>query len=207
MIGLIGKKVGMTQLFNEKGDVLPVTVIQAGPCTVTEVRSSGRDGYAAVQLGFGTNKEFRFTRPVLGQFKKRNLPPSRDLCEFRVTDSGTFEIGQSLTVSLFEKGEYVDVKGVTKGRGFAGVVKRHKFVTGHASHGPTAGKQPGSIGSSAYPSRVIKGKRLPGRMGGVNLTIKNLEVVAVDAEQHVMMVRGAIPGPPNGLVFVTKREG
>jgi large subunit ribosomal protein L3 len=207
MIGLIGKKVGMTQLFDEKGDVLPVTVIQAGPCTVTEVRTPDRNGYAAVQLGFGTNKEFRFTRPVLGQFTKRNLPPSRKLREFRVDGGQSYEVGQSLTVSLFEKGEYVDVKGVTKGRGFAGVVKRHKFVAGHASHGPTAGKQPGSIGASAYPSRVIKGKRLPGRMGGVNLTIKNLEVVAVDAEQHVMMVRGAIPGPPNGLVFVTKREG
>lgn len=205
MIGLIGKKIGMTQLFNEQGDVRPVTVIQAGPCTVTEVRTSPRDGYTAVQLGFGTNKETRFSRPVLGQFKKRNLPPSRHLKEFRVTDAAPYEVGQSLTVALFEKGEHVDVSGVTKGRGFAGVVKRHKFVAGHASHGPTAGKQPGSIGASAYPSRVIKGKRLPGRMGGVNLTTKNLEVVAVDAEQNVVMVLGAIPGPMNGLVFVRKR--
>ena len=206
MIGLIGKKVGMTQLFGEKGDVLPVTVIQAGPCTVTEVRTSPRDGYAAVQLGYGTNKETRFTRPVLGQFKKRNLPPARHLKEFRVADAAPYEIGQALTVALFEKGEHVDVQGVTKGRGFAGVVKRHKFVTGHASHGPTAGKQPGSIGASAYPSRVVKGKRLPGRMGGGNLTIKNLEVVAVDPEQDVLMVRGAIPGPANGLVFIRKRD-
>jgi large subunit ribosomal protein L3 len=205
MIGLIGKKIGMTQLFSEKGDVLPVTVIQAGPCTVTEVRSSQRDGYAAVQLGFGTNKETRFTRPVLGQFKKRNLPPNRHVKEFRVTDSSAYQVGQSLTVAVFEQGEHVDVQGVTKGRGFAGVVKRHKFVAGHASHGPTAGKQPGSIGASAYPSRVIKGKRLPGRMGGVNLTTKNLVVVGVDPEQNLLMVRGAIPGPPNGLVFVKKR--
>jgi large subunit ribosomal protein L3 len=205
MIGLIGKKIGMTQLFSEKGDVLPVTVIQAGPCTVTEVRSSRRDGYAAVQLGFGTNKETRFSRPVLGQFKKRNLPPARHLKEFRVTDAAPYEVGESLTVALFEQGEHVDVQGVTKGRGFAGVVKRHKFAAGHASHGPTAGKQPGSIGASAYPSRVVKGKRLPGRMGGANLTIKNLVVVAVDAEQNLLMVRGAIPGPPNGLVFVKKR--
>lgn len=207
MIGLIGKKVGMTQVFGEKGDVVPVTVIQAGPCTVVEVRSPDHHGYAAVQLGFGANKEFRFTRPVLGQFKKHNLPPARRLREFRVADAGGYEVGQSLTVALFEKGEHVDVKGITKGRGFAGVVKRHKFVAGHASHGPTAGKQPGSIGASAYPSRVVKGKRLPGRMGGVNLTIKNLEVVAVDPEQHVLLVLGAIPGPVNGFVFVTKREG
>ena len=137
MIGLIGKKIGMTQLFGEKGDVLPVTVIQAGPCTVTEVRTSQREGYAAVQLGFGTNKETRFSRPVLGQFKKRNLPPARHLKEFRIEDGAAFEVGQSLTVALFESGEHVDVQGVTKGRGFAGVVKRHKFVAGHASHGPT----------------------------------------------------------------------
>ncbi len=207
MMGLIGKKVGMTQLFDEKGDIIPVTVIEAGPCTVTEVRSPERDGYSAVQLGFGTNKESRFTRPLLGQYKKRNLPPSRHLKEFRIADSSGFQVGQTINAELFAKGEHVDVRGVTKGRGFAGVVKRHGFVAGHASHGPTFGKQPGSIGSSAYPSRVIKGKRLPGRMGGVNLTIKNLEVVGVDSEQNYVLVRGAIPGPPNGLVYIQKREG
>jgi large subunit ribosomal protein L3 len=206
MIGLIGKKVGMTQIFSDQGEVIPVTVIEAGPCTVTELRTAELNGYAAVQLGFGAMQEKRVTRPALGQFKKRNLPPVRHLREFRVADTAGLEVGQSLTVSIFEKGRHVDVLGVTKGRGFAGVVKRHKFVAGHASHGPTAGKQPGSIGSSAYPSRVVKGKRLPGRMGGVNLTIKNLEVVGVDPEQNVLLVRGAVPGPPNGLVVVKKRE-
>ena len=207
MIGLIGKKVGMTQWFSDQGEAVPVTVIEAGPCTVTEVRTPERDGYQAVQVGFGTNKEKRFTRPVLGQFQKRNLPPSRWLREFRVTDLSGFEVGGTLTVSMFEKGEHVDIQGVTKGRGFQGVVKRHGFVSGHASHGPTFGKQPGSIGASAYPSRVIKGKRLPGRMGGVFLTQKNLEVVAVNPEQNVVLVRGAVPGPTNGLVIVKKREG
>jgi large subunit ribosomal protein L3 len=207
MIGLIGRKVGMTQLFDERGEAIPVTIIEAGPCTVTELRSTQRDGYTAVQLGFGTRKESRFTRPVLGQFKKRNLPPVSHLREFRVDSIEGLEVGQSLDVSMFEKGRRVDIQGVTKGRGFAGVVKRHKFVTGHASHGPTAGKQPGSIGASAYPSRVIKGKRLPGHMGSVNLTIKNLEVVAIDPELNVLMVRGAVPGPANGLVVVKKREG
>lgn len=207
MMGLIGKKVGMTQIFNEKGDIIPVTVIEAGPCTVTEVRSQERDGYVAVQLGFGTNKESRFSRPVLGQFKKRNLPPSRHLKEFRVGDASSYEVGKTVDASLFAAGEFVDVQGVTKGRGFAGVVKRYGFVAGHASHGPTFGKQPGSIGASAYPSRVIKGKRLPGRMGGKNLTIKNLMVVAIDTEQNYVLVRGAIPGPPNGLVYINKREG
>ena len=207
MMGLIGKKLGMTQHFDEKGEVVPVTLIQAGPCTVTEVRTAERDGYTAIQLGYGTNKESRFLRPVLGQFKKRNLPPARHLREFRVADAAGLEVGQSVTVAIFEPGQHVDVEGVTKGRGFAGVVKRHGFAAGHASHGPTAGKQPGSIGSSAYPSRVIKGKRLPGHMGAVNLTIKNLRVVVVDAEQHLLAVRGAIPGPPNGLVIIKKREG
>ena len=207
MIGLLGRKVGMTQFFDEKGEAIPVTIIEAGPCTVTELRSTQRDGYTAVQLGFGTNKESRFTRPALGQFKKRNLPPARHVREFRVESTEGLEVGQSLDVSIFEKGRRVDIQGVTKGRGFAGVVKRYGFITGHASHGPTAGKQPGSIGASAYPSRVIKGKRLPGHMGNVNLTIKNLEVVAIDPELNVLMVRGAVPGPANGLVVVKKREG
>jgi len=205
MIGLIGKKVGMTQIFSDQGEALPVTVIEAGPCTVTEVRTAERDGYTAVQLGFGTNKATRFTRPVLGQFKKRNLPASRTVREFRIDGGGEYQVGQTLTVEMFEKGTHVDVQGVTKGRGFQGVIKRHGFVAGHASHGPTFGKQPGSIGASAYPSRVIKGKRLPGHMGNEVLTIKNLEVVAIDAEQNVLMVRGAVPGPANGLVLIRKR--
>jgi large subunit ribosomal protein L3 len=207
MIGLIGKKVGMTHTFGEKGDVVPVTVIEAGPCTITEVRTPERDGYSAVQLGFGSNKESRFTRPVLGQFKKRNLPPARTVREFRLADASTYQVGQSLTADLFAEGEHVDVEGTTKGRGFAGVVKRHGFKAGHATHGPTMGKQPGSIGASAYPSRVIKGKRLPGRMGGEVLTTKNLVVVGVDAGQNMILVRGAVPGPVNGLVYIKKREG
>jgi len=207
MIGLIGKKVGMTSLFTESGESVNVTVIEAGPCTVVEVRTPGHNGYAAVQLGFGSNKESRFTRPVLGQFKKKNLPPSRTLREFRVGDASGYQIGQSLTVALFEKGESIDVEGTTKGRGFAGVIKRHKFSGGSASHGPTMGREPGSIGSSAYPSRVIKGIRLPGRMGGKRLTTKNLKVFHVDPEQNVILVRGAVPGPVNGLVYVKKQEG
>jgi large subunit ribosomal protein L3 len=206
MMGLIGRKIGMTQLFDEKGDVVPVTVVEAGPCTVTEIRTSERDGYTALQLGFGTNKEKRFTKPYLGQFTKRNLPPSRHLREFRIPDVAAFTLGQTLNASVFEKGEHVDVEGTTKGRGFAGIIKRHGFKGGHASHGPTMGREPGSIGSSAYPSRVIKGKRLPGRMGGKPLTSKNLLVAGVDAEQNVLLVRGAIPGPTNGLVFILKRS-
>ena len=206
MIGLIGKKVGMTQLFDEKGEGIPVTVIEAGPCTITELRTVERDGYQAVQLGYGGVKERRMTRPVLGQFKTRNLPLVKFLREFRVETLDGMEIGKHLTVTLFEKGHHVDVQGVTKGRGFQGVVKRHGFAAGHASHGPTHGKQPGSIGASAYPSRVVKGKRLPGRMGGETFTAKNLEVIGVDEEQNVLLVRGAVPGPSNGLVMVKKRN-
>jgi large subunit ribosomal protein L3 len=206
MMGLIGRKIGMTQLFDEKGDIVPVTVVEAGPCTVTEIRTSERDGYTALQLGFGTNKEKRFTKPYLGQFTKRNLPPSRHLREFRIADVSAYTLGQTLNAAVFEKGEHVDVEGTTKGRGFAGIIKRHGFKGGHASHGPTMGREPGSIGSSAYPSRVIKGKRLPGRMGGKPLTSKNLLVAGVDAEQNVLLVRGAIPGPTNGLVFILKRS-
>lgn len=207
MIGLIGKKVGMTQLFSEQGEAVPVTVIEAGPCTVCEVRTAERDGYNAVQLGFGARKEKSLTRPAIGQFKKRNLPPSGTLREFRVDTLEGFAIGQTLTVSLFEKGQHVDVQGVTKGRGFQGVIKRYGFRGGHATHGPTMGREPGSVGASAYPSRVIKGKRLPGHMGAENLTIKNLEVVAIDPEQNTLMVRGAVPGPANGIVFIKKRNG
>jgi len=206
MMGLIGRKVGMTQVFSDQGEAVPVTVLEVGPCTVTELRTEAKDGYNAVQLGFGTQKESRMARPVLGQFKKRNLTPSRVLREFRVDDLGGLELGQSLKVDLFEKGTHVDVVGVTKGRGFTGVVKRYGFVAGHASHGPTHGKQPGSIGASAFPSRVIKGKRLPGRMGTARFTARNLEVIGVDAEQNVLMVRGAVPGPTRGLVFVQKRK-
>jgi large subunit ribosomal protein L3 len=206
MIGLIGKKVGMTQLFDEKGDIAPVTVIEAGPCLVTELRDPQKHGYSAVQLGFGDVRESRLSRPGLGQFRAKNLSPRRTLREFRVEDAGAYQVGQELKADLFEKGTHVDVSGVTKGRGFAGVVKRHGFTGGKETHGCTTHKQPGSIGASAYPSRVIKNKRLPGRMGGVNFTAKNLRVVDVDVEQNLVLVRGAVPGPVNGLVFVRKRS-
>jgi large subunit ribosomal protein L3 len=183
-----------------------VTVLEVGPCTVTELRTEEKDGYTAVQLGFGTQKESRMARPFLGQFKKRNLAPSRTVREFRVDDLEGLEVGQSLKVDLFEKGKLVDVIGVTKGRGFTGVVKRYGFKGGKATHGTTTHKLPGSIGQSAFPSRVIKGKRLPGRMGTARYTAKNLEVIGVDVEQNVLLVRGAVPGPVRGLVLIHKQK-
>jgi len=203
MMGLIGKKIGMTQLFDEKGDIVPVTVIEAGPCTVTEIRTGERDGYTALQLGFGTNKESRFTKPVLGQFKKRNLPASRHLREFRTGDVSAYSIGQSLNVTLFEKGEHIDVEGTTKGRGFAGVIKRHHFSSNRASHGNSVSTNaPGSIGMAQDPGRVFPGKRMSGHMGDETVTTQNLDVVRVDEARQLLLVKGAVPGSKGGFVTV-----
>jgi large subunit ribosomal protein L3 len=196
----------MTQLFNERGEVVPVTVIEVGPCTVVQVKTPDRDGYAAVQLGFGEKLERRTRKPELGHYRKHGLKPSQTLREFRVDDPAAHEVGQKLDVSVFEVGKRVDVIGTSIGRGFQGTRKRHHFTGGRATHGCTTHDQPGSIGASAYPSRVIKGKRLPGRMGGKRITMKSLKVVAVDAEQNVLVLRGSVPGPLRGLVMVRPAE-
>lgn len=202
MIGLLAKKIGMTQLFDAQGRVVPVTLFSAGPCKVVQVKTPQRDGYAALQLGFGTRREKCQTSPVRGHLKKHNASGVRTLREVRVDDTAPYQEGQDLTVTLFEVGSRVDVVGTSKGRGFAGVVKRHHFTGGRETHGCVTHKQPGSIGASAYPSRVIKGKRLPGRMGGARVTVKNLEVVGLDAEQNLLWVRGSVPGAPNGTVLI-----
>jgi len=204
MIGLIARKIGMTQLFDEAGRVVPVTVLVAGPCKVVQVKTAERDGYAALQLGFGARREKCQTAPVKGHLKKHGAAGVRTLREVRVDDTAAYPEGHELNVSLFEVGARVDVIGTSKGRGFAGVVKRHHFSGGRETHGCVTHKQPGSIGASAYPSRVIKGKRLPGRMGGERVTVKNLEVIGVDAEQHLVWVRGSVPGAPNGTVLIRR---
>jgi large subunit ribosomal protein L3 len=205
MIALLAKKVGMSQVFDDKGRVVPVTLLSCGPCTVAQVKTPEKDGYAAVQIGFGTRREKRITSPIRGHLKKHGgLAGIRTLREIRVDDTAAYQPGQLLDVSLFEVGAKVDVVGVSKGRGFAGVVKRHHFSGGPETHGCVTHKQPGSIGASAFPSRVIKGKRLPGRMGGERVTVKNLHVVGVDAEQHLIWVRGSVPGAPNGIVLIRK---
>jgi large subunit ribosomal protein L3 len=202
MIGLLAKKVGMTQLFDESGRVVPVTLLNAGPCKIVQVKTPQRDGYAALQLGFGTRREKCQTAPVRGHLKKHQASGVRTLREVRVDDVAPYQEGQELNVTLFEVGSRVDVVGTSKGRGFAGVVRRHHFTGGRETHGCVTHKQPGSIGASAYPSRVIKGKRLPGRMGGARITAKNLEVIGVDAEQHLLWVRGSVPGAPNGMLLI-----
>jgi large subunit ribosomal protein L3 len=202
MLGIIGRKVGMTQVFNEKGDAVPATLIEAGPCPIVQVKTMDKDGYAAVQLGFGEKREKNLTKPVTGKFKKSGVAVKAMLREFRIEDGAEYQAGQEIKVDQFEIGKNVDVVATSIGRGFQGTRKRHKFTGGRATHGCTTHDQPGSIGASAFPSRVIKGKRLPGRMGGKRVTMKNLQVVAVDPEQSLLVVRGSIPGPVRGFVLV-----
>lgn len=208
--GIIGRKMGMTQLFAEDGTVTPVTVIKAGPCVVVQTKSAaGRDGYNAVQLGFVEDKPIRLknvTKPLRGHFEKTGggLPPTRILRELRLEGEPEAAIGDQVKVDLFADGDKIDVVGKSKGRGFAGTIKRHKFSRGPESHGSMNVRAPGSIGQSAYPSRVIKGTRSSGHMGDARVTVQNLTVARVDAENNILMVRGAVPGPNGGLVIVTK---
>lgn len=205
MSGIIGRKLGMTQIFDEAGSVVPVTVIEAGPCPVVQVRTEEKDGYTAVQLGFGAQKDKRATRAEKGHAVKAGLDAAPAvLKEFRFSEAP--EVGSAVTVEGFDKGGRVKVTGVTKGRGFQGVMKRHGFSGGRASHGATRiHRAPGSIGAGTNPSRVIKGKRMPGHMGHEQQTVRNLLVARVDAERNLLYVRGAVPGPVNGYVFIQKQ--
>jgi large subunit ribosomal protein L3 len=201
MKGLIGKKVGMTQLFDDAGKAVPVTVIKAGPCYVTQVRTLDQDGYSAVQLGYEEVKPQRLTGGELGHLKKHDLPPLRFLREFRTSDP--IEEGEKLTVEVFSEGDRVDVVGKSKGRGFTGVVKRYGFSGGPKTHGQSDRlRAPGSIGAGSTPGRVFKGKRMPGRMGNETVTSQNLLVSRIDPENNIIAVRGAVPGPRNGLVII-----
>ncbi len=200
MAALIGKKLGMTQVFSDDGTRVPVTVIEAGPCPVTAVRDSGRDGYAAVQLAFGEASEHKLTQAQLGHLKKAGAPPARTLVEFR--DQGDHEVGEVLTVEQFEPGQKVKVSGVAIGKGFQGTVRRHNFGRGPVSHGSHNIRAPGSIGASADPARVFKGLRMPGRMGGKRITQRRLEVVEVDSGRNLLLVKGGVPGPRDGTVEV-----
>lgn len=201
--GIIGKKIGMSQQFSG-GELIPVTVIQAGPCTVVQKKTSAADGYDSVQLAFEEEKKKeRVTKAVAGHFKKANVQPHRFLREFRTAE---FEQGQVVTVDIFKKGELIVVSGVSKGKGFAGVMKRHNFAGGPGGHGSMFNRRPGSIGSSAWPSRVWPGKKLPGHMGSANVTLKNIEVVDVRPDQNLLFVRGAVPGGENGLILIYKAD-
>src|SRR2546428_10144171 len=201
MAALLGRKLGMTQVFGEDGRVERVSVVEAGPCHVTGIRTEERDGYEAVQLGFGEVKEKRLTKAERGHLKKADAPPLRRLAEFR-DEAGELQVGETVTVEVFEKGQTVKVSGVSKGKGFQGTVKRHNFSRGPASHGSHNVRAPGSIGASATPSRVFKGVKGPGRMGGKRMTQRGLEVVEVIAKDNLLLVRGSVPGPRGGTVEV-----
>lgn len=206
MAGIIGKKLGMTQIFEENGAVVPVTVVEAGPCPVVQVRTTEKEGYAAVQLGFGRKKATRATRAEMGHATKAGLEAAPAVLKEFSLSGETPAVGESVTVGVFEPGQKVKVTGTTKGRGFQGVMKRHGFHGGRASHGATRiHRAPGSIGPGTNPSRVIKGKRLPGHMGDAQQTVRNLRVAKVDAERNLLYLRGAVPGPVNGYVFITQQ--
>jgi large subunit ribosomal protein L3 len=204
MSAILAKKLGMTQLFKEDGSVARVTVLEAGPCPITAVRSAERDGYDAVQLAFGAAREKHLTKAELGHLKKADAPPMRHLVEFRDPPAalGELKLGESVTVAAFEVGARVKISGVSKGKGFQGTIRRHGFKSGPKSHGSHNVRAPGSIGASATPARVMKGIRGPGQMGNRRVTQPGLEVIAVDAAQNLLMVRGSVPGPRGGVVEV-----
>jgi large subunit ribosomal protein L3 len=200
--GILGTKLGMTQVW-DNNRVVPVTVVQAGPCVVTQVRTPDRDGYQAVQLAYGAVKPRRVNKPETGHFAKAGVAPRRHLVELRTTDASEYALGQEVTVEVFEPGQYVDVTGRTKGKGFAGVMKRHGFHGLRASHGvERKHRSPGSIGGCATPARVFKGSKMAGRMGAARFTVQNLAIQAVDAENNLLLVKGALPGPKGGLVLI-----
>ena len=200
--GFLGKKVGMSQIFRENGQVVPVTVIEAGPCSVTQVKTQETDGYEAVQLGFGTIK--KLNKPRAGHLK--NSVPSRHLREVKADDPGEFQVGQRIGVDIFEVGEKVDIIGKSKGRGFAGVMKRHGFHGGPRTHGQSdRARAPGSIGGGTTPGKVFKGMKMAGHMGNERVTVKNLEIVQVDAERNLLLVKGGVPGGPNGLLLIRRK--
>ncbi len=199
---IIAKKVGMTQVFGPEGVIIPVTVLEAGPCKVTQVKTVENDGYNAVQLAFGAIKEKNVTNPLKGHFAKANVTPLRRLKEFKLEDS-TLALGDEVKADVFEEGEKVDIHGVSKGKGFQGVIKRYGQHRGPMAHGSKYHRAVGSLGASSTPSRVFKGKKLPGHMGNVNCTIQNIKIVKVDVENNMILIKGAVPGSNGSIVYLT----
>lgn len=198
--GIIGKKLGMTQIFKDDGTVVPVTVIEAGPCTVTQTKTEEADGYNAIQVGFADEKEHRVNKPEKGHFERAGVTPKKHLAEIKDFSKEVTE-GDEITVDLFTEGEMVDISGISKGKGFAGTVKRYNFNTGPKTHGSHSHRAPGSIGATDA-ARVFKGQKLPGRMGHDRVTIQNLEIVKINKERNLLMVKGSVPGPEKGIVYI-----
>ncbi|HCK98803.1 MAG TPA: 50S ribosomal protein L3 [Candidatus Marinimicrobia bacterium] len=207
MLGIIGKKIGMSQVFEKNGDLFPVTIVEAGPCPVVQVKTPDKDGYSAVQLGFEKKSEKHTKKPEFGHFKVAKTEPYRHLSEIRDFEPDHSKIGELITADMFKVGDKVKVSGVSKGKGFQGVVKRYNFRGGPKTHGQSDRfRAPGSIGASAYPSRVIKGMRMPGRMGNDNKTILGLTIVKIDPENNLLYIKGAVPGGKNGIVTIRRQE-
>lgn len=207
MLGLIGKKIGMTSVFNTNGELIPVTIVQAGPCRVVSIRTKEKDGYEALQLGFAEKKEKNITKPLLGHFKKNDVPAAAFLKEFKGYSIKDFKPGDEIKSDIFTVGEKIKVRGRTKGKGFQGVMRRHGFGgVGGTTHGQSDRlRAPGSIGASSYPSRVFKGQRMAGRMGFTNVTIANLQIVRIMPEENLLLIRGAVPGAINSIVELIKK--
>ena len=201
-IGILGTKLGMTQVFTEDGRSIPVTVVQAGPCPVTQIKTKATDGYSAIQIAYGEIKEKNLSKPEKGHLAKSGTAPKRHLVEWRVDDTAAFELGQEIKVDMFEVGQLVDVTGKSMGRGFTGNQKRHNFSRGPMSHGSKNHREPGSIGAGTTPGRIYPGKKMAGHMGDERVTVKKLEVIRVDAERNLILVKGAVPGKPGGLLRV-----
>jgi large subunit ribosomal protein L3 len=199
--GILGKKVGMTQIFTGTGVAVPATVIEAGPCIVVQKKTVEQDGYSAIQIGFGNKRERLFNKPLKGHFSKSGVRPLRYLKELRVEDPELYQVGQEITAGVFSQGEKIDVVGTSRGRGFAGGIKRHGFHRGPMAHGSKYHRRPGTLGAKG-PARVFKGRRLPGHLGAERVTVQNLEVVKVDAERNLLAIKGAVPGPRGALVLV-----
>jgi large subunit ribosomal protein L3 len=204
--GIIGKKIGMTQVYADDGRAVPVTVIEAGPCVVVQRKSKEKDGYSSIQIGLVERRRVkRVTKAMKGHFDKAGIPPCRVLREFRVEDGAELKVGDKLSVEMFAPGDAVNVTGISKGKGFQGVVKRHHFRGGDATHGSMFHRAPGSIGASAFPSRTLKGMRAAGHMGQDQVTVRNLQVIRVDGEKNILLLRGAVPGANDGYIVIRKK--
>jgi large subunit ribosomal protein L3 len=202
--GILGKKLGMSQVFTVDGRRIPVTVVEAGPCVVLQKKTVDQDGYSALQLGFGTRKSHRVNKPEMGHFRKAGKGAFAHLRELRADSVDEYQLGEEVTCGIFAAGDIIDVTGTSKGKGFQGVIKRWNFSGGRATHGSMFHRSGGSIGASAWPSRVFKGKKMAGQMGNARVTTQNLQIVEVRADQNLLLIRGAVPGPKNGLVMIRK---
>ncbi len=205
-IGLLGNKIGMTQIFDESGNIIPVTILKVGPCIVTQVKTKAKDGYDSIQIGYGNVSAKSLTQPELGHLQKSNLQPLKHLKEFQTTDASDWEIGQILNVESFIPGQFVNIQGKSIGKGFSGLQKRHNFTRGPMTHGSKNHRAPGSIGMGTTPGRVLPGKKMAGQLGNKIITVKNLKVIQINSEENILVIRGSVPGKPGNLLSIVPSE-